>query len=139
VRAPLSQVLTGGSLLAGRGQFSFMGQSFRTVAGLVAVITAVASRRNRGRGSGCTPRFVMHGLAGEIEMAEARSEPRSSSASPLSGRSGCLRFQRHRTRRKFRRRGGQLFKLRAAASRNLKSRDRCSGALLRGQRVANTP
>jgi hypothetical protein len=39
VNVPLSEVLTGGSLLAGRAQFG--GQSLRTVAGMVGVITAV--------------------------------------------------------------------------------------------------
>jgi hypothetical protein len=42
VSVPLSEVLTAGSLLARRGQsFSFWAQSFRTVAGMVGVITAV--------------------------------------------------------------------------------------------------
>jgi hypothetical protein len=42
VSVPLSEVLTAGSLLARGGQsFSFWGQSFRTVAGMVGVITAV--------------------------------------------------------------------------------------------------
>ena len=40
VSVPLSEVLTAGSLLTGRGRFSFLGQSFRTVAGMVGAITA---------------------------------------------------------------------------------------------------
>jgi hypothetical protein len=48
VSVPLSNVLTAGSLLAGRGQFSFWGQSFRTVAGMVGVITAVLAGATAG-------------------------------------------------------------------------------------------
>ena len=48
VNVPLSEVLTAGSLLAGRGQFSFLGQSFRTVAGMVGVITAVLAGATAG-------------------------------------------------------------------------------------------
>jgi hypothetical protein len=48
VSAQLSEVLTAGSLLAGRGQFSFLGQSFRTVAGMVGVITAVLAGATAG-------------------------------------------------------------------------------------------
>jgi hypothetical protein len=46
VNVPLSEVLTGGSLLAGRAQFG--GQSLRTVAGMVGVITAVLSGATAG-------------------------------------------------------------------------------------------
>ena len=48
VNVPLSEVLTAGSLLAGRGQFSFLGQSLRTVAGMVGVITAVLAGATAG-------------------------------------------------------------------------------------------
>src|SRR5215831_18102073 len=48
VSLPLSEVLTAGSLLAGRGRFSFWGQSFRTVAGMVGVITAVLAGASAG-------------------------------------------------------------------------------------------
>jgi hypothetical protein len=49
VTVPLSETLTAGSLLAGRGQsFSFWGQSFRTVAGMVGVITAVLAGATAG-------------------------------------------------------------------------------------------
>lgn len=48
VSVPLSDVLTAGSLLTGRGQFSFLGQSFRTVAGMVGVITAVLAGATAG-------------------------------------------------------------------------------------------
>src|SRR5437867_5673528 len=48
VSVPLSEVLTVGSLLAGRGQFSFLGQSLRTVAGMVGVITAVLAGATAG-------------------------------------------------------------------------------------------
>ena len=48
VNVPLSEVLTAGSLLAGRGQFSFVGQSLRTVAGMVGVITAVLAGATAG-------------------------------------------------------------------------------------------
>jgi len=48
VNVPLSEVLTAGSLLAGRGQFSFIGQSLRTVAGMVGVITAVLAGATAG-------------------------------------------------------------------------------------------
>lgn len=44
---PLSEVLTAGSLLSGRGQF-FRGQSLRTVAGMVGVITAVLAGATAG-------------------------------------------------------------------------------------------
>jgi hypothetical protein len=47
VSVPLSEVLSAGSLLAGRGQ-SFRGQSFRTVAGMVGVITAVLAGATAG-------------------------------------------------------------------------------------------
>jgi hypothetical protein len=47
VSIPLSQVLTSGSLLTGRGQL-FAGQSFRTVAGMVGVITAVLAGATAG-------------------------------------------------------------------------------------------
>jgi hypothetical protein len=49
VTVPLSETLVAGSLLAGRGQsFSFWGQSFRTVAGMVGVITAVLAGATAG-------------------------------------------------------------------------------------------
>jgi hypothetical protein len=49
VSVPLSEVLTAGSFLAGRGQsFSYLGQSFRTVAGMVGVITAVLAGATAG-------------------------------------------------------------------------------------------
>jgi hypothetical protein len=49
VTVPLSETLSAGSLLAGRGQtFSFWGQSFRTVAGMVGVITAVLAGATAG-------------------------------------------------------------------------------------------
>src|SRR6266566_7677341 len=48
VNLPLSEVLTAGSFLAGRQQFSFLGQSLRTVAGMVAVITAVLAGATAG-------------------------------------------------------------------------------------------
>jgi hypothetical protein len=48
VNVPLSEVLVGGSLMAGRGQFSFLAQSFRTVAGMVGVITAVLAGSTAG-------------------------------------------------------------------------------------------
>ena len=44
---PLSEVLTAGSLLAGRGHL-FGGQSLRTVAGMVGVITAVLAGATAG-------------------------------------------------------------------------------------------
>ena len=47
VSVPLSEVLTAGSLLAGRGQL-FGGQSFRTVAGMVGAITAVLAGATAG-------------------------------------------------------------------------------------------
>ena len=47
VSVPLSEVLTAGSLLAGRGQL-FGGQSLRTVAGMVGVITAVLAGATAG-------------------------------------------------------------------------------------------
>jgi hypothetical protein len=47
VSIPLSEVLTAGSLLAGRGQL-FAGQSLRTVAGMVGVITAVLTGATAG-------------------------------------------------------------------------------------------
>jgi hypothetical protein len=47
VTVPLSEVLTAGSLLAGRGQ-SLRGQSLRTVAGMVGVITAVLAGATAG-------------------------------------------------------------------------------------------
>jgi len=47
VNFPLSDVLIAGSLLDGRGQF-FRGQSFRTVAGMVGVITAVLAGATAG-------------------------------------------------------------------------------------------
>jgi hypothetical protein len=47
VNVPLSEVLTAGSLLAGRGQL-FGGQSFRTVAGMVGAITAVFAGATAG-------------------------------------------------------------------------------------------
>jgi hypothetical protein len=46
VNVPLSEVLTGGSLLAGRAQFG--AQSLRTVAGMVGVITAVLAGATAG-------------------------------------------------------------------------------------------
>jgi hypothetical protein len=46
VNVPLSEVLTAGSLLAGRAQFG--GQSLRTVAGMVGVITAVLAGATAG-------------------------------------------------------------------------------------------
>jgi hypothetical protein len=46
VNAPLSEVLAAGSLLAGRAQFG--GQSLRTVAGMVGVITAVLAGATAG-------------------------------------------------------------------------------------------
>src|SRR5438034_7296811 len=48
VNVPLSEVLTAGSFLPGRGQFSFFGQSFRTVAGMVGAITAVLAGATAG-------------------------------------------------------------------------------------------
>jgi hypothetical protein len=48
VTVPLSEVLTAGSLLGGRGQFSYWGQSLRTVAGMVGVITAVLAGATAG-------------------------------------------------------------------------------------------
>jgi hypothetical protein len=48
VNVPVSDVLAGGSLLVGRGQFSFLGQSLRTVAGMVGVITAVLAGATAG-------------------------------------------------------------------------------------------
>jgi hypothetical protein len=49
VTVPLSEVLTEGSFLAGRGRsFSYWGQSFRTVAGMVGVITAVLAGATAG-------------------------------------------------------------------------------------------
>jgi hypothetical protein len=48
VNVPLSEVLTAGSLLAGREQFSFLGQSLRTVAGMIGVITAVLAGATAG-------------------------------------------------------------------------------------------
>jgi hypothetical protein len=47
VNVSLSEVLTAGSLLAGRGQL-FGGQSLRTVAGMVGVITAVLAGATAG-------------------------------------------------------------------------------------------
>jgi hypothetical protein len=47
VNVPLSEVLTTGSLLTGRRQL-FGGQSFRTVAGMVGVITAVLAGATAG-------------------------------------------------------------------------------------------
>jgi len=47
VTVPLSEVLTAGSLLAGRGQL-LRGQSLRTVAGMVGVITAVLAGATAG-------------------------------------------------------------------------------------------
>ena len=47
VSVPLSEVLTAGSLLTGRGQL-FGGQSLRTVAGMVGVITAVLAGATAG-------------------------------------------------------------------------------------------
>lgn len=46
VNVPLSEVLAAGSLLAGRAQFG--GQSLRTVAGMVGVITAVLAGATAG-------------------------------------------------------------------------------------------
>jgi hypothetical protein len=48
VDVPLSEVLTAGSLVAGRARFSFLGQSLRTVAGMVGVITAVLAGATAG-------------------------------------------------------------------------------------------
>ena len=48
VNVPLSEVLTAGSLLAGRARFSYVGQSLRTVAGMVGVITAVLAGATAG-------------------------------------------------------------------------------------------
>jgi hypothetical protein len=48
VSVPLSEVLTAGSLLTGREQFSYLGQSLRTVAGMVGVITAVLAGATAG-------------------------------------------------------------------------------------------
>jgi hypothetical protein len=49
VSVPLSEVLTAGSLLSARGRsFSYWGQSFRTVAGMVGVITAVLAGATAG-------------------------------------------------------------------------------------------
>ncbi|HZQ64442.1 MAG TPA: hypothetical protein VFA66_04360 [Gaiellaceae bacterium] len=44
----LSDVLAGGSLLAGRASWPAVGQSFRTVAGMVGVITAVLAGATAG-------------------------------------------------------------------------------------------
>jgi hypothetical protein len=48
VSVPLSEVLTAGSLVAGRGRLMYWGQSFRTVAGMVGVITAVLAGATAG-------------------------------------------------------------------------------------------
>src|SRR6266496_514407 len=67
VSVPLAEVLTTGSLLAGRGQL-FGGQSLRTVAGMVGVITAVLA--------GAT--------AGLVAIAGSQSRPRATRSPPRS-------------------------------------------------------
>jgi hypothetical protein len=87
VTLPLSEILTAGSLMAGRQSFSFLGQSFRTVAGMVGVITAVLA--------GATASMVAvaasnHSLAAALISGVAVA---------LAAMTLLMRFQEHAYRR----------------------------------------
>jgi hypothetical protein len=73
VNVPLSEVLTAGSLLAGRARFG--GQSLRTVAGMVGVVTAVLA----GATASLTAIAASsHSLAAALSQVSSSLSPQSS-------------------------------------------------------------